>query len=395
MKSTIEFLKEIVKERPVGTKANQEIHDIIREEALQRGCDFILLPFDCKVWERGASSITAGSSSYEIYPSPFSKPCEGNGPVTAARSMEELAAAELKDRIVFLLDDISKEAMMPKDFPFYYPDEHKQLIDLLEAKKPKAIIAVTGKHPMCGLEPFPMFEDGNFAIPSAYINKATAENILEQVEAVELNIASGVSASKSSQPVVTKRSKRGSRGTIILCAHMDTKYGTAGAIDNAAGVAVLLAVMERLKDYDGAYDIEFVPFNGEEYYEAKGELVYSEYLQNSYAPVRLAINIDGPCHRSSQTAVSSYNFDEETGRILAREMAKHENIVPGVEWYAGDHSMFAYGGIPCIAVTSSNLYGEVLDLTHTEKDTIDQLSFSLIEETAGFLAGLVKAVAAK
>jgi len=35
--------------------------------------------------------------------------------------------------------------------------------------KPKAIIAVTGKNPACGLDPFPMFEDGNFSVPSAYV----------------------------------------------------------------------------------------------------------------------------------------------------------------------------------------------------------------------------------
>lgn len=127
----------------------------------------------------------------------------------------------------------------------------------------------------------------------------------------------------------------------------------------------------------------------------KGELAYSDYLSNITDPVKLVINIDGPCHKDSQTAVSSYNFEEEMKNKLTTEMIKNENIVAGIEWYAGDHSMFAYGGIPCIAVTSSNLVGAALEITHTEKDTIAQINYSLISETADFLTGFIKSVAAK
>jgi aminopeptidase YwaD len=174
---------------------------------------------------------------------------------------------------------------------------------------------------------------------------------------------------------------------------MDSKYDTPGAIDNAAGVSVLLETMENLKDYNGPYDIEFVPFNSEEYYEVKGELEYLNYMEKSADPVKLVINIDGACHKESQIAVSTYNFEEGLSEKLIVEMKRNKNVIIGAEWYAGDHSMFAYRGIPCIAVTSSNLYGSVLELTHTEKDTFDQISYSLISETAGFVAGFVKSVA--
>ena len=44
------------------------------------------------------------------------------------------------------------------------------------------------------------------------------------------------------------------------------------ALDNAAGTAVLLAAMGRLKDYAGPYDLEFIPFNGEDSPMVKGQL---------------------------------------------------------------------------------------------------------------------------
>ena len=45
-------------------------------------------------------------------------------------------------------------------------------MELFERKQPAAIIAATGKHALCGLQPFSLFEDGNFMIPSAYIPEA-------------------------------------------------------------------------------------------------------------------------------------------------------------------------------------------------------------------------------
>jgi hypothetical protein len=32
--------------------------------------------------------------------------------------------------------------LQPRNFPFYYPNEHKTIIDLLEDKQPNAIIAI-------------------------------------------------------------------------------------------------------------------------------------------------------------------------------------------------------------------------------------------------------------
>ncbi|HYE82389.1 MAG TPA: M28 family peptidase [Clostridia bacterium] len=394
MKTTIEFFTEIAKERPVGSEANQNVLNIIQAEASQRGCDITLLPFECKSWRRGRSFIEAGSISYEIYPSPFSKSYNGSGDIAVVHTLEELMAANINEKVLFLQGEIAKNQLMPKDFPFYYPDEHKQIIDLLEEKKPKVIIAVTGKNPACGLDPFPMFEDGNFSIPSAYINESTAIEILKNNGIVKLCISSEFTNVNSSQIIAVKKSKEKSNAKIVVCAHMDTKYDTPGAIDNAAGVAVLLDTMGNLKDYDVPYDIEFVPFNSEEYYEVKGELEYLNYMESSADSVKFMINIDGPCHKESQIAVSSYNFDEELSDKLITEIKRNENVIIGAEWYSGDHSMFAYRGIPCISVTSSNLYGSDLELTHTGKDTIDQISYSLISETAAFLAGFIRSVAA-
>ena len=64
----------------------------------------------------------------------------------------------------------------------------------------------------------------------------------------------------------------------------------------------------------------------------------------------------------------------------------------GEEWYAGDHAMFVFRGIPCLAVTSSNLFESVLEVTHTPRDTRELIDESLIGPTAEFLSEIIKAM---
>lgn len=78
---------------------------------------------------------------------------------------------------------ITKAPLSPKDYPFYYPDEHKNIITLLEQKQPAAIIAVTGPTTLNGKDPFPLFEDGNFLIPSASINRIMYKTIEDLLNA--------------------------------------------------------------------------------------------------------------------------------------------------------------------------------------------------------------------
>ncbi|RGZ00893.1 M28 family peptidase [Clostridium sp. AM58-1XD] len=52
---------------------------------------------------------------------------------------------------------------------------------------------------------------------------------------------------------------------IVICAHYDTVYNTAGAYDNASGVAVVLELGRRLKKYSRNCTIELLLTDGEEY----------------------------------------------------------------------------------------------------------------------------------
>lgn len=384
-----DFLKLFSRERPVGTKVNTELVGVLKKQLSKMEYDIQLLPFDCMVWNNGVSAIKTDNHSLSVEPSPFSEPFNGNGKLHIAKTLEQLENINCKDDILVLAEDMTRTPLQPKNYPFYYPDEHRMIISLLEKKSPKAIIAVTGKNTLNGQNPFPLFEDGNFLIPSGNIRKEYLKELdrLSRLNIpVNLVIDSHKVKAKSHQIIASKRVKK-SAGKIIIAAHMDTKYSTPGALDNAAGVAVLLQLAQSLNS--SVYDIDIVPFNSEEFYGANGELEYLNFLNSESENITLMINIDSPCHKGSETAISFYNLSNPIEKLINSLIVNSPKILKGKEWYAGDHVPFIFRKIPCIVVTSSDFFDGALEHTHTLKDTLDTIDFELIKPTVQYLTNVI------
>ena len=394
----LRFLSETVGARPVGSPANRQALSHLCALAEQSGFYTHELPFECLSWEYGPSSLRTGGASLPIYPGPYSPPLWGDYRVVRVSSVEELRETEFRAALLVMHGALAAEPLMPTDFPFYFPDKHREIIDLLHAGAPAGILAVTGKHPLCGLSPFPLFEDGALGIPNAYAPAEHLEHLAaaeSKAETTEVRLVSQASPTGGKQAVFHKRKEAAGR-RILVCAHMDTKHETPGALDNAAGVAVMMAVMDRLQLDSSVAGVEFVPFNGEEYFGVSGQLAYLAYLngtrppagrQAEQRPVDLVINIDGVGLRGSTTALSSYNAPEPD---ILELPGGGGHLSQGEAWVAGDHSMFAFGGTPCLALTSSTIMTDGIKLTHTSADTSDQIDIELLEVTADATAALVR-----
>lgn len=382
-----EMMSVLTKERPTGTAQNASLNDYLEKILSNWGYSVDSLPFFCQVWKSGKSQLLIGDKSLKIYESPFSEGFHGKRKLKVIKTLDELKKSDCKGKILILKGELAGEPLQPKDYPFYYPDEHKLLIDLLEEKEPAAIIAVTAKHPSCGLEPYPLFEDGNFLIPSAFMSQSEFEPIEEsEGQEASLTIGSGKETATSRQLVAHSKGEV-SKDKIVLCAHMDSKYNTPGALDNAAGLAVLLKTAEMLASWK--LNIDIVPFNGEEYYEASGEMQYLANMEDQ-SKIKLVINLDSPCHVGSQTAISFYNFSEKEKEKATSLFKQHPNITEGEPWYAGDHCAFAFQGLPCMAVTSSDLFEGGLKNTHTPKDTLETVDPTLIQQAADYIADYIR-----
>lgn len=384
-------IEAIVKERPVGTIANNEIIDLLENKFKEMNYFTQSLPFDCFVWKKGKSMLVIDNHLFYVEPSPFSEPFDGVGKLCIVKTLEELLAVDCFDCILVMGGELTKTPLQPKEYPFYYPNEHRKLISLLENKKPKAIIAATGKNTLSGQNPFPIFEDGNFIIPSANIS----EEILAKIDALKHSktmaklIIDSCKTSAKSRQIVASKKPINSIGKIIIGAHMDTKYDTPGALDNGTGVAVLIQVAEALKA--AKYDIDLVPFNSEEFYGAYGELEYLKLIDREKDNITLMINIDSPCHNGAKTAISFHNLNETMSEAVNSFVDRSEKVTKGQKWYAGDHVPFILRDIPCIVITSSDLFNGALKYTHTPKDTLETVDLDMVNYTVRCIVEIVSA----
>ena len=420
VEQVLRFLSETVGARPVGSPNNLEALRYLSALAKRWGFTVHELPFECLSWEHRASFIRVGPDTIPVYPGPYSPPLSGSYRIARASSVEALRDCEFCGGLLVIHGALAEEPLMPTDFPFYFPDEHREIIELIHAGAPAGILALTGKHPLCGLSPFPLFEDGALGIANAF---ASAEHLASffaaelRNESVEIEIASRTAPARGTQAVFRKPGEaevlsdcdpEGQDRRMLVCAHMDTKYDTPGALDNAAGVAVMMAVMQRLQADASLTAVEFVPFNGEEYFGVSGQLAYLECLradrrrgvtaadrhldlpdapEEPTSPVELVLNIDGVGLRGSGTALSSHNSPKLD---LCGLPGSGAQIAHGEPWVAGDHSIFAFRGIPCLALTSSTIMTDGITLTHTPADTVEKIDFELLEVTADAAAELVR-----
>ena len=372
--SYLKKLCEEIPERCVGSEGNRIATRFFEKIISSFGWDTEIQEFEAIDWRDGGAKLQADGLSFEVFVSPYSLGCEVTEQLINVSKIEELNQIDIKGKIVLLHGEIAKEQLMPKNFVFYNPEEHQQIISLLELGEPGAIICATGRNAALagGVYPFPLIEDGDFDIPSVYMTEDEGFKLLPYVrKTVVLKSKSKRIPGKGYNVIARKGRNLSER--IVITAHIDAKKGTPGAIDNATGVVVLLLLAELLGDYDGNKQIEIVPLNGEDYYAVPGQMVYINKNQDRFDEILLNINIDGAGYKEGKSVFSFYDLPEEIEKKANDVLSKFIGITEGVQWPQGDHSIFIQNGRPAIAV-SSKWFTENIDsqeITHTPKDNID------------------------
>jgi aminopeptidase YwaD len=294
------------------------------------------------------------------------------------------------NRVLLLRDELTREQLMPKNFPFYNPDSHKRIVHLLEKKQPKAIIAATSRNPELagGLYPFPLIEDGDFDIPSAYMTEQVGNKLaVHKGRRVSLNVVAHRIPAKGCNVVARKGAGGGRR--VVVCAHIDAKIGTPGAVDNASGVVVLLLLAELMKEYARDLGVDLVALNGEDYYSAPGQVQYLRTNADRLGEIVLAINIDVAGYYEGNTAYSLYGCPAEIDGAVRRAFASRKDTVEGEPWYQSDHSLFIQNGVPALALTSDRFMELSTYVTHTPKDTPDIVDRTRLADVALALRNLL------
>lgn len=382
-----------ITDRSVGTDGNRAATSYFEKIASSMGWHIETQDFDAIDWIDGGASLCCGEVSFQVYVSPYSMGCDVDGQLISASNLEELEKVDLTGRLLLLHGEIAKEQLMPKNFVFYNPQEHQWIISVLENGAPLAIVSATGRNASLagGVYPFPLIEDGDFDIPSVYMTDDEGNRLLPyEGKTVLLRSISNRVPGKGCNMIARKG--RQSAKSIVVTAHIDSKKGTPGAIDNASGVVVLLLLAELLRDYDGDRQVELVALNGEDYYAVPGQMLYVNRNQERFQEILLNINIDGAGYKEGKSAFSFYGLPEEIEESIKHVIDQWDGVIEGTPWVQGDHSIFIQYGCPAVAV-SSQWFTEHIDsqdITHTSKDNIDIVDCGKLVEIAQALNQFIR-----
>ncbi|MCZ7546869.1 MAG: hypothetical protein M5R40_26605 [Anaerolineae bacterium] len=129
--------------RRVGSAGNRAATDFFAGVVASFGFEVETSAFDCVDWRQAGVDLRVGDRPFQAFPSPYSLGCDVRAPLVVVATVAELEAAEIADRVVLLRGGIAAHQVMPKNFPFYNPEEHQHIIRLLETGRPRAIIAAT------------------------------------------------------------------------------------------------------------------------------------------------------------------------------------------------------------------------------------------------------------
>jgi aminopeptidase YwaD len=355
--------------RHVGSPGNRAATEFFAEVVASFGLRTETQEFDCIDWATDAVRLVVDGDVFEANGSPYSLSCQVSAPLAVVSTVEELEAVEAANAILLMRGGITKEQLMPKNFPFYNPDEHRRIIHLLESKTPRAIIAATSRNPEVAgaVYPFPLIEDGDFDIPSVYMTDEEGSRLARRAgEQISLDVRSARIPARGCNVIAHQGG--GANRRVVVCAHIDAKPNMPGAIDNATGVTTLLLLAELLEGYGGRLGVEIVALNGEEYYSSPGEVRYLRGNEGRLSEILLSINLDGAGFHQGDTVYSLYECPDATAGAIREVFSSRQDMREGDQWYQSDHMIFAQNRVPALAITSQRFMALLGEIAHTTGD---------------------------
>lgn len=373
--------------RPVGSAANHAAEAYIAGVLIGAGYEVEQQRFDSVEWRLDSVELWAGDALLPVRANPYSPPCDVTAPFLSIKSIDELERAKLSGRIALLHGELTAEPLFPKNYPFFAVEEHRRILELLEAKRPSAVIAVSR---MAHL-PAPLVEDGDFTLPSVTVATGVGDILLTSGESpLTLRLRSAARPGHGAN--VIGRLAAAARDKLVICAHFDTKPGTPGALDNAAGVTTTLTLAERLATARPGTNLEIVAFNGEDHYAAPGEVAYLAACDGEFGRIALLINIDGVGLKDQPATVAFFGCPDEWTAKVRAEMSRQTRLEESEPWPEGDHTPFVIRGVPCIALTSGGIHALIDEVIHTPNDTLDLVELPQLAAIVDFLATLLKQI---
>jgi aminopeptidase YwaD len=385
-------LCEVSPDRRPGSPGNQEATGYVAAELRAAGWSVSEPAFDVLDWSGSPGHARVGDHQWPVVPSPYSRGAEVTRRLAVARTRCDLDS-DLRGQVVLLLDELAAEPLTPLGYPFYANPDHAELLARLIGAKPRVVLAGTGTAPETAgaLDPFPLIEDGTFPIATGNLRVDDARALAEHVgQDVRVDMRAHRWPSRAHN-VVARTGPSSPR--VLVVAHLDSKPGTPGAVDNASGVVVLLLLARALSGaVPEGLGVELLAVNGEDCYHPAGQLDYLREHGEHLDEIALVVNVDGAGYRAGGTAYSLYVVPDGLADAVRSSVAGADRISEGPTWFQSDHMVFAQRGVPAVAFTSDDLQTVLAEVAHSSHDVPAQVDVTLLTGLTEALARLIAAL---
>jgi aminopeptidase YwaD len=348
--------------RPSGSAENQAAASYIHQAFASAGYAVEDQPYAVPAWQHEQTRLELNGQPVSACANAFSPACDVCAPLVPVSTLAELETADLTGKIGLLYGDLTKAPLAPKAW-FLKSERDVRIVELLEQKAPAALITVQA---VIAGDLVGVIEDAEFNIPSVTVPADVGIALLRANSAVRLQIKSRMAQGQACNVVARKEGEHPSR--IVLCAHFDTKFNTPGACDNASGVAMLLALAEKLGKY--------LPIGDDEYMRRNGP---------GLDDVVMAINMDGVGQLMGSTSIAIYTASA-VFQAHAEELARrYPGIVWVDPWPESNHSTYSWRGVPCLAFSTT----AGARIHHTLSDTMERVNLAKLDETLSLVSDIV------
>lgn len=218
------------------------------------------------------------------------------------------------------------------------------------------------------------------SLPAVYVRYWDAVDLLK-AKRVRLVVRQEYKDAETFNLVAEKRGAKYPDEIVYLVAHLDSVYGVQGALDNAGGSALAVAVAKALSRESLKRTLRIVLFSGEEL-GLRGSLAHAEQRRSELKNAVVVVNLDvhGAALGSTSVIVTGSRSLRHAVEFVAKKLGVKVNVSEDV--MSSDGTSFAREGVPSINVfRSSGAAGSA----HTVKDS-PELLHPLAFELPGLLA---------
>jgi Iap family predicted aminopeptidase len=218
------------------------------------------------------------------------------------------------------------------------------------------------------------------SLPAVYVRYWDAVDLLK-AKRVRLVVRQEYKDAETFNLVAEKRGAKYPDEIVYLVAHLDSVYGVQGALDNAGGSALAVALAKALSRESLKRTLRVVLFSGEEL-GLRGSLAHVEQRKSELKNAVVVVNLDvhGAALGSTSVIVTGSRSLRHAVEFVAKKLGVKVNVSEDV--MSSDGTSFAREGVPSINVfRSSGAAGSA----HTVKDS-PELLHPLAFELPGLLA---------